>query len=147
MNLHSDWRENPPSHVKMYMICSVSWTLKTDESGSCPLYGLYLPALCKSVCTHKKVSFLWCGQIQKSIVVPVDYSKYSRWCGIIWDMSIDIFSWYLHIDMQWWWSLFLQPSSHTVRLSSSSMSNRQIGHICSSSSFILVTREVTQIQF
>lgn len=44
---------------------------------------------------------------------------------------------YSHMDMQWWCSLFLQPSSHTVRLSSSSMSSRQIGHICSSSSFML----------
>lgn len=49
-------------------------------------------------------------------------------------VCVDLYS---HMDMQWWCSLFLQPSSHTVRLSSSSMSSRQIGHICSSSSFIL----------
>lgn len=44
---------------------------------------------------------------------------------------------YIHIDMQWWWSLFLHPSSQTVKLSSSSMPSKQIGHICSSSSLIL----------
>lgn len=44
---------------------------------------------------------------------------------------------HLQMDMQWWCSLLRQPSSHTVRLSSSSMPSRQMGHSCSSSSLRL----------
>lgn len=113
-------------------------TLTLDQAWS--VLGWY----CKS--THRKaleVSLLWCGQIQKSILVPVTTLNIT-----VGDVGYDhwYFSWYLHMDMQWWWSLFRQPSSHTVRLSSSSMSSRQMGHICSSSSFILLTTVDTQAQ-